>query len=99
MKKVRTLSSTGRWLSMALVGLLITVLASGCCTAIPVPSGGKLVPSGAIDENGNPVPAGTECTSGKTCGNPGKGCGLFPYKNECTTTWNSVTRECKCECR
>ena len=99
MKNVHTLSSTRRRLSMALAGLLITVVVAGCCTDIPVRSGGKLVPSGAIDENGNPVPAGAECTSGETCGNPGTGCGLFRYQNECTNTWNSVTGECKCECR
>ena len=99
MKKVHMLSITHRWLCMALVGLLITVIFGGCCTTNPVPSGGRPVPSGAVDENGSPVPAGAECTSGETCANPGDSCyTLFGYR-ECTNVWNSVTGECKCTCK
>lgn len=90
MKKVHMLSSTCQWLSMALAGLLITVVVAGCCTTDPVPSGGKLVPPG--------IPEGAECTSGEICRNPGNSCyTIFGYR-ECRNTWNSVTGECKCEC-
>ena len=57
-----------------------------------------LLASGAKDENGNPAPTGAVCTSGNKCSNPGDSCGLFPYKQQCTDKWNSVTGECKCVC-
>lgn len=100
MRKYYKLGSIRRLLPIALSGILIVVLVAGCCPAIRVGSGGKLVPSGAIDENGNPVPAGAKCTSGKTCLNTEKYCGLFAYKenSKCTNVWNSVTGECTCKC-
>lgn len=98
MKKVNKLSNICRQLSITLAILLITIAFTGCCFKYPIAGRSSTVAVGAIDENGNPAPKDALCTSGNKCADPGKGCGLFSYKNQCTDTWNSVTGECKCVC-
>jgi len=100
MKKVHKQSSTHRQLSIALVALLlITMVTTGCvCASIPIAGEISPVSSGTIDEQGNPAPEDAECFSGEKCEDPGKGCGLFRYKDQCTDTWNSETGECECVC-
>ena len=98
MKEVNKLRNICRVLSIILPILLLTIAVTGCCPTDPVPDRGSPVGEGAIDENGDPAPEGAVCASGNTCADPGKGCGLFPYRDLCTNTWNSVTRECECVC-
>lgn len=98
MKKVNKLSNIFCQLSIILGILLITITVTGCCSKYPIAGHSSTVGVGAIDENGNPAPKDAICKSGNKCANPGKGCGLFPYRDECIDTWNSITGECKCVC-
>ncbi len=98
MKKLQDMESARRRVFMVLAVLLVSFVITGCCTTRPV-SGGHPVEPGTIDQYGNPAPVGAICASGEICVDPGKGCGLFPYKNVCTNVWNSETNECSCKCR
>jgi hypothetical protein len=100
MEKLRNMESPYSGLFVVLAVLLVLFLITGCCTTSPIPgAGGRPVDPGTVDEHGNPAPANAICEGGKKCVNPGKGCGLFPYKNECTNVWNSVTNKCSCQCK
>jgi hypothetical protein len=97
-KKLQGMESALRWVFMVLAGLLVSFVIAGCCTTRSVTDGRPVEP-GTVDQYGNRAPAGAICASGETCVDPGKGCGLFPYKNVCTNVWNSETNECSCKCQ
>ena len=100
MKKLINMEKARRRLFVVLGFILVSFVITGCCTTFPIPgTGGRPVEPGTIDQQGNPAPAGAICASGKKCVDPGKGCGLFSYKQACTNVWNSETKECSCKCK
>lgn len=99
MKNVNKLNNIWRQLSITLGIMLIILTVTGCsCKTYPIAGQSSSVAVGTIDENGNPAPGDALCTSGNKCADSGNGCGLFPYRNRCSDTWNSMTGECKCVC-
>jgi len=87
--------------TVSIVALMMALLLmAGCCTTFPIPAGSaRAVDAGTIDQNGNPAPPDAQCESGEKCSDPGKGCGLFSYRDVCTNVWNSETHQCSCECK
>ena len=99
MKKLQDKENSGSWLFKVLAVLFVSIVITGCCTSFPIPgTSGRPAEPGTIDQHGNPAPTDAICASGEKCADPGKGCGLFPYKDVCTNVWNSETNECSCEC-
>lgn len=100
MKKRINMENTRRRLFGVLAVILVSFVITSCCPTFLIPgTGGRPVEPGTIDQQGNPAPAGAICASGNKCADPGKGCGLFSYKQVCTNVWNSETNICSCKCK